>query len=174
LPERNPAALQAFKKAGLFLLKNDSMRSTDQMLDGIDENVLICGHTHIPWAQKHEGKLALNPGSVGFPINSDPRAQYAVLTWHSGRWWTEHRAIPYDVSKTRAAFHESGLLEAGGGFARACLLSIETGHNVSAHFILYAHRVAAQAGFERNGTLPDDLWTHIETTFDWENAVSGH
>jgi predicted phosphodiesterase len=170
-PDRDPGKLRVFRQAGIMMPECNPTR-VDLVLDGIGENVLVCGHTHIPWVQRHEVKLALNPGSVGLPINGDPRTQYAILTWQSDYWQTEHRAIPYDIDRTRAAFHENGLLEEGGGFARACLLNIETGQNVPGRFIEYAQQVAAQAGLEKDAVLPDALWEHIETTFDWKNAIS--
>jgi len=172
LPERDPDTLQVFEEAGLLFPNCNPTRLVGSTFDEIDENALVCGHTHIPWVQKHEEKLALNPGSVGQPINGDPRAQYAILTWQSDHWQAQHRAIPYDTDRTRAAYHENGLLKEGGGFARACLLNMETGQNVPGRLIEYAHQVAAQAGYERNATLPDTMWEHIETTFDWEGAIS--
>jgi predicted phosphodiesterase len=174
LPERDPDTLQKFKEAGLLSPDCNPTEWATPTLDKIDENVLVCGHTHIPWAQKHKRKLALNPGSVGMPINGDPRAQYAILTWQNDHWQVKHRAIPYDIDRTRAAFYEDGLLEEGGGFARACLLNVETGQNVPGRLIKYAHQVATQAGLEINAPLPDTMWEHIEMTFDWKTASSSH
>lgn len=173
LPERDPDTLRVFGQAGLLSPNWSPARSVSTTLDEINENVLVCGHTHISWVQKHGEKLALNPGSVGLPINADPRAQYAILTWQSSQWQVEHRALPYDIGRTQAAYHENGLLEKGGGFARACLLNIQTGQNVAGRLIEHARQVAAQAGFERDAILPDSVWEHIEATFDWEGAVSG-
>jgi putative phosphoesterase len=173
LPEHDSHTRQLFEQAGLLSPSYNPPRQVIPTLDGIDENVLICGHTHIPWVREHEGKRALNPGSVGLPINGDPRAQYAVLSWQGGHWQAEHRALPYDVDKARAAFQENGLLEKGGGFARACFLTIGTGQNISGRLIEYAHQVAVRAGFGTNDIIPDDIWEHIEATFDWESAISG-
>lgn len=173
LPEHDPVTLQAFKEAGLLSPNYRPTRWVGPTFDEIDENVLVCGHTHIPWVQKDGEKLALNPGSVGLPINGNARAQYAILIWQSGRWQAKHRAILYDTDRTRVAFHENGLLEQGGGFARACLLNLGTGQNVPGRFIEYAHQVAAQAGFESDAIFPDAMWEHIEATFDWEGAASG-
>ena len=172
LPERDTDTLQVFKQAGLLPSNCDPPRSVGSAFDKIDENVLICGHTHIPWVQRRGRMLALNPGSVGLPINGDPRAQYAILTWHNDHWGTEHRALPYDIEKTRTAYQGSDLLKKGGGFARACLLNIETGQNVPGRFVEYAYQVAAQAGLGRDTTLPDTMWEYIEMTFDWESAIS--
>jgi predicted phosphodiesterase len=171
LPENDPDTRQAFERAGLLSPNYSPPRSVIPTLDEIDENALICGHTHIPWVQEHEGKLALNPGSVGLPINGDPRARYAILSWQDDHWRTEHRALAYDTGRTRAAFQKNGLLEEGGSFARACLLAIETGQNVPGRLIEYTHQAAAQAGLEKDATLPDALWEHIEATFDWESVT---
>ncbi|MDT8286948.1 MAG: metallophosphoesterase family protein [Elusimicrobiales bacterium] len=42
---------------------------------------IVCGHIHAPYVkQLPDGGLAVNPGSVGSPLDGDPRASYAVLT----------------------------------------------------------------------------------------------
>jgi len=122
-PDRDPVSLRAFRKAGLLPPGRDPVK-LDQALVQVKESGLVCGHSHIPWKQEQHGRLVLNPGSVGAPINGDVRAQYALLTWGDGRWQAEHRAIAYDLDLVRAAFSESGLLEEGGAFARAWLLVI--------------------------------------------------
>ena len=43
------------------------------------ENVLICGHTHIPWHENINNKLMINPGSVGVNFNEHLFAEYALL-----------------------------------------------------------------------------------------------
>ncbi|MFH1148623.1 MAG: metallophosphoesterase family protein, partial [Pseudomonadota bacterium] len=41
--------------------------------------VLVCGHTHIPFVRRVGGILVLNCGSVGYPIDGDPRPSYALV-----------------------------------------------------------------------------------------------
>ncbi len=175
-PDRDPVALDAFRRAGLLLPGRDPAK-LDRALAQVKEPVLVCGHSHIPWKQEQDGLLALNPGSVGAPINGDVRAQYALLTcqrsWPSKTvsWQAEHRAIAYDLERIRAAFHESGLLEEGGAFSRAWLLHIETGQNVSGRFVSYACRLAAEAGYEGGGVVSDSVWEQAIATFDWEGVA---
>jgi predicted phosphodiesterase len=165
-PDRNPTRLRWFREAGLLAPNRDPDR-LDLALAGIKEPVLVCGHTHIPWKQRQNGQLALNPGAVCNPLDGDVRAQYALLTWQGERWQVEHRAVPYDLDQIRAAFQESGLLAEGGAFARACLLGIETGQNVAGHFISHVNRLAAGAGFEDCAVVPDDVWDRAVETFNW-------
>jgi predicted phosphodiesterase len=47
----------------------------------ISHDILICGHTHIPYSKKYGNKLLVNSGSVGKPKNGTPHATYAELTF---------------------------------------------------------------------------------------------
>ncbi len=147
--------------------KGNSAR-LDLALAQTREPVLACGHTHIPWKARRNGKLALNPGAVCGPLNGDVRAQYALLRWCGDYWQVEHRAIPYDLARIHADFEASGLLEKGGALARAFLLSIETGQNVAEDFLAYANGLAIQAGLENYDAIPDDIWDSASVTFNWD------
>ena len=46
---------------------------------GVDADILLVGHTHLPSHFQCEGLQVLNPGSVGQPKGGDPRAAYAVI-----------------------------------------------------------------------------------------------
>lgn len=132
------------------------------------EPVLVCGHTHEPWSRVLDGKLALNPGAVCGPLNGFVGAQYALLSWDGTHWAVEHRAVPYDVGRVRAAFAESGLLDEGGALARAFLRSIETGRDVALAFLSYAYDLAkAEEGADCE-FVPDAAWQRAAATFAWE------
>lgn len=169
-PDRDPVALRLFKEAG-FLPSGREPDELEPTLGQISERVLVCGHTHIPWKQEQNGRLALNPGSVGASIDGDVRTQYALLAWQDGRWQAEHRAIPYDLDRVRTAFSESGLLSEGGAFARACLLTIETGQNVAGRFVSYTFELAAEAGYEDCDVVPDAVWERAVDRFDWDGTA---
>ena len=55
----------------------------DEILSGVEADVLVVGHTHIPFRLKHGDTLIVNPGSVGQPLDGDRRASYAI--WDDGR-----------------------------------------------------------------------------------------
>ena len=59
-------------------------------------NVIIFGHTHIPYHQVVCGVHFINPGSVGKPKDGDYRASYAVLTIDK-EILVEFRKIEYDI-----------------------------------------------------------------------------
>jgi putative phosphoesterase len=61
----------------------------------LEANVLLVGHTHIPFVRKAEKCLVVNPGSLGQPKHGKPEACYAV--WENGT--VELRSFAYPVEK---------------------------------------------------------------------------
>jgi len=49
---------------------------------GVEADVLVVGHTHRPLLRRCGNLQIVNPGSVGQPLDGDPRAAYAV--WEDG------------------------------------------------------------------------------------------
>lgn len=76
---------------------------------GISASLILCGHSHIPRAVRlDDGRMVVNPGSVGCPGYEDvnpvyhvmqagtPDASYAILEKTSAGWSTTFRQVPYD------------------------------------------------------------------------------
>lgn len=80
---------------------------------------LLMGHTHLPLCRRQDGISFLNPGSVGWPKDGDPRAAYGLLTLGSRLGeppvFTVRR-VQYDARAVVAAMHAAGL---PGGVAAA-------------------------------------------------------
>lgn len=88
-----------------------------------DEEVILCGHSHIPFARQVNGYWFINPGSVGRPDDGDPRASYAVLTIKPNDLKVQLFRLEYDVQAAADAIREKNLPEA---FARM----LETGRKL--------------------------------------------
>ena len=48
-------------------------------LAGLDARLLLCGHTHRPVERTVDGVRIVNVGSVGLPLDGDPRPAYCLL-----------------------------------------------------------------------------------------------
>lgn len=139
-------------------------------LDQTAAAALICGHTHIAWQHRVNGRLALNPGAVGGPIDGVVGAEYALLTWDGKRWTAELRVVDYDTDRLRDAFHDRGLAGVASPMVRALLRGVETGQNYAWFFVLHAQRLAAEAGLDDSIAVPDEIWERAAETFDWETG----
>lgn len=75
-------------------------------------DLVIFGHSHVPFARQAEGVWFINPGSVGRPDDGDPRASYAILEFTPTGPEVSHYRLAYDLQRTVAAIRENGLPEA--------------------------------------------------------------
>lgn len=167
-PEITPARAEFLRQAG-YDVARDCFKLED-VLARVREAVMVCGHTHVPWARERCGVLAVNPGSVGVPMTEDARAQYALLTWEGTAWRAEHYRVTYDLAAVRESAQAERYEREGGALARAFVLDIVTGRNVALCFLAHARALAAAEGCPPDSPIPDDLWRQAEATFDWENA----
>jgi putative phosphoesterase len=85
-------------------------------LEDVDADVICVGHSHEAFVLPVGDKLVINPGSVGFPRDGDPRASYAVIENRR----VEIKRIEYPVENTVRIIQESELPEV------AKLMLIET------------------------------------------------
>jgi len=73
-------------------------------------DVLVCGHTHVPYHRELNGKHLINAGSVGRPKHGDPKATYCILTIDS-EIRVEFPKVPYDSDTVAEAILAEGLPE---------------------------------------------------------------
>lgn len=59
-------------------LKENSLEA-DEIMSEISEDILICGHTHVPYFKYYGDKLLVNAGSVGKPKTNKPNANYVII-----------------------------------------------------------------------------------------------
>ena len=50
------------------------------MLSDVVEPVVVCGHTHVQFDRRIDGRRIVNAGSVGMPYQDKPGAYWALLS----------------------------------------------------------------------------------------------
>lgn len=99
--------METLSKDGIFHLK--PLEEIEALAEGIDYPLILCGHSHIARSvQLSDGRLIVNPGSVGCPgFDYDvpfyhkaqagtPFAAYAVLEKSPRGWKPTFRQVRYD------------------------------------------------------------------------------
>jgi predicted phosphodiesterase len=137
----------------------------------IPERTLVFAHNHLPGIFHWDGKLAVNPGSVGNNLNGDPRASYATLTWDGVAWQPELHYVPYRPSTVIQVFKETGFLEENRPLGRAFLESILSSENTALDYILFAETKAKAVGLDGFAAIPDEIWLAAEASFPWQYAL---
>ncbi len=98
------------RKINEYLLHDRDERTFLRLAKTESDDVLVFGHTHIPWHRRYGRVLFVNVGSVGRPKDGDPRAMYSVLRVGSDRLvYVEEVRIAYNVETVARAVLEVGL-----------------------------------------------------------------
>lgn len=76
------------------------LKEVEKMLEGVNADVVLCGHTHMPCGFQTTNKITVvNDGSVGRPFTDEPKSCYLILTINNGQCLFEHRFVEYDNAK---------------------------------------------------------------------------
>jgi predicted phosphodiesterase len=110
------------------------LKEIEALAAGIDFPLILCGHSHIPRAVRlFDGRLIVNPGSVGCPAYDDdlpnyhkveaghPFASYAILEKTGDTWLPIFRQVAYDHGVMAQLAAERGREEWAGGLATGWL-----------------------------------------------------
>jgi diadenosine tetraphosphatase ApaH/serine/threonine PP2A family protein phosphatase len=102
----------------------------EEAASGIGQRLILCGHSHIARAVRlGDGRLIVNPGSVGCPGYRDihpyphvmeagtPDARYAILESEGDHWRVSFRHVPYDHEAMAALARRNGQPELASALA---------------------------------------------------------
>ena len=79
-----------------------------RILEPLDIDVLLCGHTHKPYHRQVAGIHIINDGSVGKPKDGDPRACYAIIDTDDALS-VEFRRVKYPINLITERTIDTGL-----------------------------------------------------------------
>jgi predicted phosphodiesterase len=98
------------RKVNEYLYADRPDSSFERLLDLVETDVLVCGHTHLPYHKVlPSGRHVINAGSVGKPKDDDPRAGYVVLRANGQGLEVEFIRVAYDVEKAAQAIEGTNM-----------------------------------------------------------------
>lgn len=88
------------RKVNEYLYEDRPEASLERLLNMVEADVLVCGHTHLPYHRLlGSGRHVINAGSVGKPKDNNPQACYLVLMAVGKDLSAEFIRVPYDVEQ---------------------------------------------------------------------------
>lgn len=98
------------RRVNEYLYEDRPEASLERLLDRAAADVLVCGHTHLPYHRTlASGRHVINAGSVGKPKDNDPRACYVILAAQGEALTAEFVRVPYDVEKAARAIEATDM-----------------------------------------------------------------
>jgi len=68
-----------------------------EIMENFHCDILVCGHTHMPFKKEVEGKLLINAGSVGKPKHGNCNATYVILELSEKAVEVSIEYVPYEA-----------------------------------------------------------------------------
>lgn len=144
------------------LLEGDRAK---EILEQSDCSYVLYGHTHIQGIAKHNGKLLINPGAVGTPINSpDAKTQFAILKANGSEWDVELVSLDYPLEQCVKELYESALPKRAPVWTRLTEYCLRFGVPEMSTNVL---KRATQLCTDQEGTC---VWPNIPEKY-WEQAA---
>ena len=79
------------------IFPNLKIEEVEEMIKGVDADVILCGHTHMPCGyQTNNNKTVVNVGSVGRPFTDNTQSCYAIAEINNGQIEFIHKFVDYD------------------------------------------------------------------------------
>jgi putative phosphoesterase len=91
-----------------YLYEDRPERSLTRMFADLAADVILIGHTHLPYHRRVGAVHLINVGSAGKPKDEDPRAAYALVAI-DGDVTAEFRRVSYDVEGAARAIEATDL-----------------------------------------------------------------
>ena len=89
------------------ILPNLPIEQVEEIIDGVNADLILCGHTHMPAGyQTNTKQTVINDGSVGRPMTEDLKACYLILDINNGSFTVEHRLLDYTREKAAEIMRE--------------------------------------------------------------------
>ena len=107
------------RRVNEYLYEDRPVSSFERLLDAAEADVLVCGHTHLPYHRVlPSGRHVVNAGSVGKPKDGDPRACYVALSADGPALDVRFTRVEYDVEAMATAIEASRMPSAFAGMLR--------------------------------------------------------
>jgi predicted phosphodiesterase len=98
------------RRVNEYLYEERPDHSFERLLDQSQVDVLVCGHTHLPYHKiLPSGRHIINAGSVGKPKDGDPRACYVALAANGADLLVDFIHVPYDVEAMARAIEATAM-----------------------------------------------------------------
>jgi len=98
------------RKINEYLYEDRPDATMERLLDLAQADVLVCGHTHIPYHRiLPSGRHVVNAGSVGKPKDGNPQACYVVLEANGRDLTVTFRRVPYNTERAAQAIEASDM-----------------------------------------------------------------
>lgn len=88
----------------------EDSEALEELSNSMDEDILVFGHTHVPFHKEVNGKHFMNAGSVGKPKHGNSNASYIIIHIAEEEVSMEFVEVSYDVESVTRVIKDNELI----------------------------------------------------------------
>jgi len=132
----------------------------------LPKGLYLFGHNHLQFHMEYEGRLFVNPGSCGEPLDCNTDAAYTIVEYDDGTWTINERRVPYDVDMVREKLMKSETYAYTPDWCYILLGNL-TGRDYTADFIGHLNEVSQEMG-QQTFPASNEAWERAFKTWGAE------
>lgn len=132
----------------------------------IDADIILAGHTHIQWHAFVDGKLILNPGSVGLPLDHQSNAAYTIVDLTD--MVVIEKRVSYDIGEVVEALKASELYEKSRFWSDVAVQQLSNGQDEISFFFRYVASLKNE--YVSKGIKPEINELYAESMKNWNDV----
>ena len=139
--------------------KNKERRKA--MVYGIDQDLLLCGHTHRQEIYEIGDKKILFCPSLGMPLKRNgifPAQHMIQLDAVDGNWQHTFLTVSYDLETYIREMQDSPFGKIAGVWCRGIASTLRTQNNTVVDCLILAKKLAEEDGYDGSVPLPEKYW----------------
>lgn len=133
-------------------------------INSIDASVILFGHNHLQCYGYCDGKLIINPGSCGQPLDFKNDAPYTILELTANGYNVIEKRVRYDIEEVISYAKKSQLYKEGTIWSELVFLAMRTGRDYFGIFFETANHIAESKG-EKGQYYSNDTWEEAYSVF---------
>lgn len=144
-------------------------KNVESIMENMDVDLLISGHTHIQESRVYGTKKLIHPGSVGIPWYHNGKSQYMILHGIDSGWREEFFQLEYDVESVKKEFADSGLNKKAFCWSKLNIHALTTGDDYTTPCLKLAMKICEEnEGSVRWPDIPEKYWREALEIFGIE------
>lgn len=92
-----------------YVYPSEARMRAEEFYEATGSDLLIMGHTHVPFIHRSGDRILLNPGSVGQPRDGDPRTSYMLVDLDDRKMEATHKRVEYDIEAVAKRIRRLGI-----------------------------------------------------------------
>ncbi|MCL2593396.1 MAG: metallophosphatase family protein [Defluviitaleaceae bacterium] len=166
---RDQAEIKPFThKEYLELAKEEALSREDVVEDinKLPDGVYLFGHNHLQFNMQYKGKIFINPGSCGLPLDCNKNAPYTILEVNNRTIKITERRVEYKIDDLLKRFKNSEFYSYTPIWGKIIERQLLTSKDTISLFIRHVLEIAQEAGCTTQ-PVNNEIWDIAVESFDF-------